>query len=84
MAYGGKYGSDDSKALIEKRLDHGREVGGRKLKAVKQQHDRAGVTIVRVSVVVRDIELMMGETDVQIHGKSAIMTVEKRMTLITR
>ena len=39
VAYGGKYGSDDSKALIEKRLDHGREVGGRKLKAVKQQHD---------------------------------------------
>ena len=60
MAYGWEYRSDNPEALVEKRFDHRREVGGRKLKAVKQQHDRARMTIVSVSVVVRHVELTTG------------------------
>ena len=49
--------SNDAKTALQERLDERGEVGSRKLQAVKNEDGRTAVTLVRVRVVVYDVEL---------------------------
>ena len=48
---------DDATTALQERLDERGEVGSRKLQAVKNEDGRTTVTLVRVRVVVYDVEL---------------------------